>query len=1032
MYTSQHTEQPLATGKIRFWNQIRWRLIVAFVLLAVLPMVLVVSILVSNTLAQIRQQTLTGLEAIAQLKQDQLERWVRDSQSTLEQFPIGAHKTLLNDSLVSFEEGDFSQTEQQTLESLFVQATAASSFFEEMFVYSPEGVILASSSPVQTGKLVVNQPYYTDNLADLAQSSYQTPYYDLSVGRLTMVLTHPLLDERTGEPIGVLAGRLDLSTLGEIMLERTGLGETGETYLVSAESNYLLTPSRFESDGYPQERAYRSLGIDAALAGNNGSGLYPDYRRPGVPVLGVYRWLPELQVALLSEIDTEEAFAPAETVRNLGVAITAVAAISAAILGYMVTQQISRPILSLTDVTSQIAAGDLSQQANIKDSTEIGLLAHAFNSMTEQLRGLIGGLEQRVAERTYALVVSAEVGSNIAQKINDLDELMAYAVEHISRRFDVYYTQIYLVDVTGKFLDLRVGTGSVGKELVKRGHRLPVGPGSINGTAAAEKRTILVKDTQNNPLHKPNPLLPQTRLELCVPLIAGDKLVGILNMQSDTPYSFSQEDVPALEVMAVQLAIAVENARLFQESLDIKEQLEAQIRQNVTQSWERYLDAIHQDEMVGYRYEAGKVVAVKKAAMSISGMESQAVVAAPMAAPMAAPVAAPVAVAGKPVGSIAVEDMDLAHWSEADEVIIHSVAAQVGQRIENLRLLEEATRYRQEAEEASRRLLREGWQTFQEEHAVSGFVYDHQAVRPLAEVTAVTPAPLHAPLLVQGEQVGVLEVADVAAVDAKTEVLLTAVAARLSAHLENLRLTWQTEHALAQSQARGQELAVLNEMSRALSAQQNVDGVVEIVYEYTARLMDASNFYVALYDSAQDEIEFVMDITKGQTRWHSGKRRAGNGLTEHLLRTRQPLLMPNNIRQHLERLGITAIGGEAQSWLGVPMIIGDQAIGVIGLQSYTTPDVYSEQHLRLLTAISSQAAIAIESARLFEQVQSRARQEQILREVTARVFTAVDAESILRATAQEIHQHLGLEAFIYLEEEIQPDTAVAVSGNGHN
>lgn len=1024
MQTSQHMEQPPVAGQVRFWNQIRWRLIVAFVLLAVLPMVLVVSIIVSNTITQIRQQTLTGLEAIAQLKQDQLERWVRDSQSALEQFPIGAHETLLNNSLVSFSAGEFAETEQRSLERLFIQATTASTLFDELFLYSPDGVILASSLPVQTGKLVVNQPYYTDDLAGLAQSSYQTPYYDLSVGGLTMVLTHPLLDEQTGEPIGVLAGRLDLSTLRDIMLERTGLGETGETYLVSAESNYLLTPSRFEGDGYPQERAYRSLGIDEALAGNNGSGLYPDYRRPGVPVLGVYRWLPDLQVALLSEIDTEEAFAPAETARNLGVAITAVAAIGAAILGYIVTQRISRPILSLTDVALQIAAGDLSQQANIKDSTEIGLLARAFNSMTEQLRGLISGLEQRVAERTYALVVSAEVGSNISQKINDLDELLAYAVAHISQRFNVYYTQIYLVDVTGKFLDLRVGTGSVGKELVKRGHRLSVGAGSINGTAAAEKRTILVKDTENNPLHKANPLLPQTRLELCVPLIAGDKLVGVLNMQSDTPYSFSEEDVPALEVMAVQLAIAVENARLLQESLDIKEQLESQIRENVTQSWGRYLDGIHQNELIGYRYEAGKVIEIENAAIPGAGKEMQAPVA-----------AAPVAVVGKAVGSIAVADIDLVHWSEADQSIIHSVAEQIGQRIENLRLLEEATRYRQEAEEASRRLLREGWQTFQEERTVTGFAYDHHAVTPLADTTAVTETALQTPLLVQGEPIGVLELADMAAADAKADAktmeLLTAVAARLSAHLENLRLTWQTEHALAQSQARGQELTALNEMSRALSAQQNVDGVVEIVYEYTARLMDASNFYVALYNPALDEIEFVMDITKGQTRWHSGKRRFGNGLTEYLLRSRQPLLMPNNIRQYLEKLGITAIGGEAQSWLGVPMIIGDQAIGVIGLQSYTTPDVYNEQHLRLLTAISSQAAIAIESARLFEQVQSRARQEQILREVTARVFTAVDAESILRAAAQEINHHLGLETFIYLEDQMEPDTAVVAGGNGH-
>ncbi|MBE7530347.1 MAG: GAF domain-containing protein [Ardenticatenaceae bacterium] len=1018
MQASQTMELP-STGRIRFWNQIRWRLIGAFVLLAVLPMVLVVSIIVSNTINQIRQQTLNGLEAIAQLKQDQLDRWVRDSQSTLEQFPIGRHAEMVRDGVVSFEAGELAEGEQRALETLFAQAASGSSFFEELFLYTPEGVILASSSPVQTGKLVVNQPYYT---ADLAESSFQTPYYDLSVGGLTMVLTHILQDEQTGEPIGVLAGRLDLTTLGDIMLERTGLGETGETYLVSAESNYLLTPSRFEEDGYPQERAYHSIGIDEALAGNSGDGLYPGYRRPGVPVLGVYRWLPDLQVALLAEIAVEEAFAPAERMRNLGVAITAVAAIGAAILGYVVTQRISSPILSLAEVALQMAAGDLSQHVTVKDKTEVGLLARAFNSMTEQLSSLIGGLEQRVAERTYALVVSAEVGSNISQKINDLDDLLAYAVEHIAQRFDVYYTQIYLVDVTGKFLDLRVGTGSVGRKLVKRGHRLTIGSGSINGTAAAEKRTILVKDTQTNPMHKPNPLLPQTRLELCVPLMAGDKLIGVLNMQSNTPYSFSEEDVPALEVLAVQLAIAVENARLFQESLDIKERLELQIQQNVTQSWGRYLDGIHQNELVGYRYEAGKVVEMQKAG----------------ARPSTAGVQMPVTVMGKSVGSITVEDVNPNLWSEEDVAIIRAIAEQVGQRIENLRLLDEAKRYHQEAEEASRRLLREGWQMVQEERAVTGYVYDHYAVSPLTDATAVTAPALQAPLLVQGEPVGFLELADLDTTNTYTAEFLTAVATRLSAHLENLRLTRQTEQALSEARQRTAELNILNEMGAAFAAARETEEMLTLIQTFTSRLIPITeNFYIALYDETLNEITIHLFYIPGEIT-HSNKveniirRRSSNGVTEYVMRTRKPLLVNGDMAVVAAEMGFEAIGARAKSWMGVPLVIGDRVLGVLAMQSFDAANQYGEHQLELLMAVASGAAIALEGIRLLQQVQSRARQEQILREVTARVYTAVDAESILRATAQEINRRLGLETFIYLEDQIQTDSVAADGGNGHN
>ncbi len=96
----------------------------------------------------------------------------------------------------------------------------------------------------------------------------------------------------------MLAARLDVNTLGHIMTERTGLGDSGETYLVSSQSNYLLTPSRFE--GYGMNQAYHSEGIDRAIQGEAGSGVYDDYRTPPKKVIGVYQWIPELQSAMIA------------------------------------------------------------------------------------------------------------------------------------------------------------------------------------------------------------------------------------------------------------------------------------------------------------------------------------------------------------------------------------------------------------------------------------------------------------------------------------------------------------------------------------------------------------------------------------------------------------------------------------------------------------------------------------------------------------------------------------------------------------
>ena len=242
-----------------------------------------------------------------------------------------------------------------------------------------------------------------------------------------MVITHPLVS-RTGRTVGVVAGELDLQTLGTIMIERNGLGESGETYLVSGENNYLLTPSRFA--GYPPMQAYHSVGIDRALHGENGAGTYSDYRSPPVLVLGVYRWMPELQAALVAEVDIAEALAPAHDTRNTSIALTAIVTLLAALLGFYQAARLSHPIVALTEVATEIGRGRLDQRARVDQRNEIGILATVFNQMTGQLQEMQAGLEQRIAERTAELEHTLAELQSLTSKLEQRNhELQASLVE---------------------------------------------------------------------------------------------------------------------------------------------------------------------------------------------------------------------------------------------------------------------------------------------------------------------------------------------------------------------------------------------------------------------------------------------------------------------------------------------------------------------------------------------------------------------------------------------------------------------------
>jgi PAS domain S-box-containing protein len=223
---------------------------------------------------------------------------------------------------------------------------------------------------------------------------------------------------------------------------------------------------------------------------------------------------------------------------------------------------------------------------------------------------------------------------------------------------------------------------------------------------------------------------------------------------------------------------------------------------------------------------------------------------------------------------------------------------------------------------------------------------------------------LGVPLLVGERVIGVINLQSYRphAWGEEEELLLLTIADQVAVALENARL-------FEEARTRARELAVLNEMGRVLTTTLDVDAVVENIYQHASRLIDATNFYVALYDSEQDEVHFPLYVDGEQIRV-AGRRRAGQGLTEYVIRTREPLLIQENIPARLEQLGIEAIGQDAQSWLGVPMMIGDQVLGVIAVQSYTTPRLYNERHRDLLMAIASQAAIAIQNARLFEQTEA--------------------------------------------------------------
>ncbi len=219
------------------------------------------------------------------------------------------------------------------------------------------------------------------------------------------------------------------------------------------------------------------------------------------------------------------------------------------------------------------------------------------------------------------------------------------------------------------------------------------------------------------------------------------------------------------------------------------------------------------------------------------------------------------------------------------------------------------------------------------------------------------------------------------------------------------------------------ENRILREMAGLMAAGPSVESVAESIYHYASQIMDTTNFYVALYEEDVQELYFVLDIVEGerQDRGPTTRRPLRRGLTEYIIRTRQPLLMEAEIDKHRERLGLEAVGKlGAQSWLGVPMLLGDQVIGVIAVQSYTTPYTYNAWHRDVLSAIASQAAIAIQNARLFQQRERQLAELRVLNQIAQALSGTLDLELLVQTVYTWVGQLFDTSSF-YIAT-YQPET----------
>lgn len=276
-------------------------------------------------------------------------------------------------------------------------------------------------------------------------------------------------------------------------------------------------------------------------------------------------------------------------------------------VGILLVNRIFEPIAALTRVAQQLAAHQWEVNVPDKAPGEVGLLASAFDRMRNELVSLYANLEERVAERTRSLArknVQLQTAAEVAREVigtRDFKALLNRAVNLLADRFGYPYVGLFLVDPQGEFAVLQAASGEAGRAMLEQAHRLRVGSTSAVGYAASTGEPRLIQSAVGDPYYLVNPLLPDTRSELVLPLIVNRRIIGVLDVHSSEEAGFTQEDKDVLQTLADQLAIAIDNSRLYQAYRDLEQQFESLQRQVSQQIW---TNTSHSMRLSAYQYDA--------------------------------------------------------------------------------------------------------------------------------------------------------------------------------------------------------------------------------------------------------------------------------------------------------------------------------------------------------------------------------------------------------------------------------------------
>jgi GAF domain-containing protein/HAMP domain-containing protein len=629
-----------------------------------------------------------NLEAISNLKTEKINAWLIQTTSELNLLQQNS-RFVSNASLLPI----YSNVTyyQNDIYDALADVVENSGNFTNLYLIGPDGEVILSHDRQLNGTDLSDSELFIQGWQDIY---ILPPSFDPQTNQLKIQIARPLAITAS-EVVAVLVGELYTPNLLEIVADATNLGGTGESYLLSGDST-LLTPLRNSEDWLPGRdqiniRATSLLGEsldDSALQ-------YQNYNSR--TVIGTRSLIPELGVSMITEQEQSEVYSAINFAITLDVIISIIALTISISFAVVLARNVSLPIRKLSETASQVSSGELASIDPIEREDEIGELSRSLSEMTNQMLQTSQNLERIVAERTAVLErrstyleATAEIGRAITN-IRNLEDLLNTVAHLISEKFGFYHVGIFIIDQAKEFAELKAANSEGGWRMLAREHKLKVGEQGIVGYVTGTGRSRIQQQVAGeDSVYYDNPDLPLTKSEMALPLKIAGEILGALDVQSVEEQAFSEEDINVLQVLADEVAVAINNTLLFQQ---LQESLEAERRvfgQITQEAWTSILN--QQKSHQGYRADHTGVQIISEASFSDQDlMIDRATPGELDSESQTYPLSVPIKVRGG--YTVAVIDTQKpassGPWSREEITILEGVGEQLGVALENARLFEE-------------------------------------------------------------------------------------------------------------------------------------------------------------------------------------------------------------------------------------------------------------------------------------------------------------------------------------------------------